>query len=101
MIAVRIAVGVTLGLLLLVAAEIGVRLASVDPGEWPAATDGFQLPGVRIDPLLGALPRPGWSGNWLTDFSVDVDERGFRASGSPPPARPDARIAFLGDSCTF
>src|SRR5262249_29829148 len=27
--------------------------------------------------------------------------RGFRASASPPPPRPDTRIAFLGDSCTF
>src|SRR5262249_20163606 len=60
-----------------------------------------QLPGVRIDPLLGPLPRPGYSGAWLTEFTVDVDERGFRASAAPPPAHPDACVAFLGDSCTF
>jgi lysophospholipase L1-like esterase len=35
------------------------------------------------------------------EFTVEIDARGFRGDGLPPPDAPRARVAFLGDSCTF
>lgn len=81
--------------------EIGLRLAGLEPPEWPTGR-WTGSPGIRVDPVLGPRPRPGYAGPWLEDsFPVVVDDRGFRASGGPPPAPGAARVAFLGDSCTF
>src|SRR5262249_15594165 len=53
--ALRIAIGVVLAVLLLGAAELGVRLVSTEPAEWPPPPDSYQLPGRRNDPLLRLL----------------------------------------------
>lgn len=85
--------------LLLLAVEAGVRIANVDAVEWPsyeASKPAF----IEIDPLLGARPRPGYTGPWW-NFQVTIDEFGFRSTGFPPLDSPEKRIAFLGDSCTF
>jgi lysophospholipase L1-like esterase len=82
------------------AAEVLVRAAGVQPRDWPASAQET-FAGVRVDPLLGPLPRPGWSGAWQSGFEVAIDARGFRATGFPSPERPSGRVAFLGDSCTF
>jgi lysophospholipase L1-like esterase len=93
-------------LLALAGAEGIVRIFGADQVAWPAvgpyaAPGGGAFDGVEIDPLLGPLPKPDWSGTWLGGFPVTIDARGFRSTGRPPPASPSARVAFLGDSCTF
>ena len=98
MIVNRMAIGIAVGILLLGGGELAVRLA---PAEWSATTNPPPQPGIRIDPLLGPLLEPGWSGTWFTNFEVVADERGFRSTGAPPPAESDVRVALLGDSCTF
>jgi lysophospholipase L1-like esterase len=90
-----LAFGIAAAIGVLLVAEAGVRLAGIEPMDLPTTGDVF-WPIVRVDPLLGPLLRPGSS-----DFTVTADERGFRSTGLPPPEQPQARIAFLGDSCTF
>lgn len=88
----------TIGVLLL--AEILVRVAVQAP-EWHDP-DGATGPTVfRTDPILGPLPQPGWRGTMPGDFSVEIDANGFRGDGLAAPEAPRARVAFLGDSCTF
>ena len=96
-----VAASVAIVAVLFALAEAAVRLAGGDPPAWPAPGAQATLPGVRVDPLLGPLLRPGWSGQWIGWFEVIADEHGFRSTGVPPPPRPRRRIAFLGDSCTF
>ncbi len=88
---------VTLGLLGL--AEVAIRLAGIQPQNWPSA-DGRRFPQVRIDPLLGPLPQPSYSGSWF-GFPVEIDDEGFRSTGLSPPGSGARRVAFVGDSCTF
>jgi lysophospholipase L1-like esterase len=88
-------------LLLLFMAEIGVRVAGLQPMEWPGIEGKIRLEGMAIDPLLGPGLRPGWSGRWPGQFTVEVDGHGFRSSGLPPPPSSDARVAIMGDSCSF
>lgn len=83
------------------AAELATRLAGVEPQEWPTADLTFLLPQIKVDPLLGPLPKPGWSGPWYGKFEVEIDERGFRASGAPPASDAERLVVFMGDSCTF
>lgn len=87
--------------LLFAVAEGAVRLLDVEPRPWPSAEGAASFPGVRVDPLLGPLPKPEWSGEWMGGFAVTVDAHGFRSSGLPPPAEPKKKVVFLGDSCTF
>jgi lysophospholipase L1-like esterase len=82
-------------------AEVAVRVVGVEPKPWPSAEGAADFPGVRVDPLLGPLPRPNWSGEWMSGFAVSTDAHGFRSSGLPPPEEPRSRVVFLGDSCTF
>src|SRR5262245_47213381 len=92
---------VLLTVLILVVAEAAVRIAGIEPREWPAAERGLTFfRGMRVDPLLGVLPTPGWSGVWMSGFKVEIDAQGFRATGYPPPPDGSVRVAFLGDSCT-
>jgi len=86
---------------LFLVAEFAVRLAGIQPMEWPASEGWLPFRGIEVSPLLGPLPRPGWTGQWIGKFAVSADGRGFRSTGLPPPAAPRARVAFLGDSCTF
>ena len=84
------------------AAEAAVRLIGIEPAELPLDAKHFFFRGVRVDPVLGWLLRPGWHGNWLlSEFDVQADERGFRSTGHSSPAAPSCRVAFLGDSCSF
>jgi lysophospholipase L1-like esterase len=84
------------------AAELAVRLAGVEPGEIPSPGGAPTPPGIRVDPLFGARPRPGWSGGWsMAGFPVVIDDRGFRSAEGVRPSAGETRIAFLGDSCTF
>ena len=99
---VLVVVSVVFALLLLVAAEVGLRVARVEPFEWPSAGKGrVTFTALRVDPVLGPLPKPGWSGRWMTGFDVAIDARGFRATGQPLLPSAPVRVAFLGDSCTF
>ena len=82
------------------AVELGVRVAGMQPPSWPSADAAFDLPQVRVDPLLGPLPAPGWSGDWFGKFELRIDARGFRAAGNAPAAA-EKKVVFLGDSCTF
>ena len=93
--------GVLFAALLLLAAEVAVRVAGIEPAPWPSADRLAEFEGVRVDPLLGPLPRPGYSGEWFGGFSVDIDAHGFRATGLPPPTDAQRRVAVLGDSCSF
>lgn len=93
-------VSVAVAALILVLAELVLRLAGVQPQPWPSA-GGKQFPQqILSDPLLGPLPRPGYSGEWY-EFLVSYDENGFRDSGLPPLSNAKDLIAFTGDSCTF
>jgi lysophospholipase L1-like esterase len=83
------------------AAEMSVRLLAVDPGPWPSADNPLALPQIENDPLIGPLPRPGWAGDWFGLFPTEIDARGFRSTGYPPPNPSESRVAFLGDSCSF
>jgi lysophospholipase L1-like esterase len=83
------------------AAEIAVRLAGVEPQEWPAADLSSLLPQAEVDPLLGPLPKPGWSGLWSGIFETEIDGYGFRATGATPAPGADRLVVFMGDSCTF
>ncbi len=80
--------------------ELAVRLAGIQPARWPSA-GGRSVLGAEVDPLLGAMLQPEWSGQWTSGFQVETDERRFRITGHAPPKSPRARVAFLGDSCTF
>ena len=100
--------GVTLTLM--GAAELSLRALGVEPQPWPTSPSwrpedrglGSETPPwIEVDPLFGPLPKPGWSGPWFSGIEVEIDKRGFRSTGFPPPASPRARVAFLGDSCTF
>jgi lysophospholipase L1-like esterase len=97
--AVAISVGVAVGVLLV--AELVVRVADVEPMDWPAIDGKTRFRGIRVDPLLGPLLRPGWEGFWIGRFMVRVDARGFRSTELPPVNGHARRVAFLGDSCTF
>jgi lysophospholipase L1-like esterase len=99
LIPVLVSIGVTV--LLLLAAEIGVRLMGVEPMEWPGIEGQIRFKGTLVDPLLGPRLRPGWSGRWPGKFAVSADEHGFRTTGLPAPESPAARVAFMGDSCSF
>jgi lysophospholipase L1-like esterase len=87
--------------LLFLAAEATVRLLGIEPRDWPAAGFKRSPEQIKVDPLLGPLPRPNWSGRWFNLFDTSFDDRGFRLTGLPPPADPKLRVAFIGDSCTF
>src|SRR5262245_60392379 len=89
---------ITLGVFLI--AELGVRLAGVEPRQPRFAQRALDFAAMRVDPLLGPLPQPGFSGSWAGGFQVDVDGRGFRstANGGAPGLH---RVVFMGDSCTF
>ena len=80
-------------------AELAVRIAGVAQPEWPGASWPFSM--AKGDPILGPLPRPGWAGKWMGGFTVAIDPDGFRTTGLPALEAPQARVAFLGDSCTF
>lgn len=82
-------------------AEVAIRLFGGDPPEWPTSDLTGVVDGVTVDPLFGPLPQPGWRGDWINIFAVEVDAHGFRATGLPGFDSPRARVAFLGDSCTF
>lgn len=84
-----------------VAAEVAVRLAGIEPQDWPASDLSSYLPWIEVDPLLGPLPNPGWSGLWFGTFETEIDEHGFRRTAIAPPPSPECLVAFLGDSCTF
>jgi lysophospholipase L1-like esterase len=90
---------------LLLVAEGALRILGVEPMPWPALAPARSqwddFPWVEVDPLLGPLPRPGWEGLWFDAFEVEIDERGFRATGFEPPGPGAPKIAFLGDSCSF
>lgn len=94
-----ISIGVTF--LVLFAMEAGIRLAGVEPMEWPGIEGKIRFRGFTIDPLIGPRLRPGWSGRWPGKFDVTVDEHGFRGTGLPPPTAPKGRVVFMGDSCSF
>ena len=98
--AVASAIGVAVTLAAFVVAELTVRMADIEPLPWQSPARAVHA-GVKIDPMLGPVPRPGWSGLWFGSFPVRIDSRGFRATGFEPPAPPATRVAFLGDSCTF
>ena len=98
--AVASAIGVAVTLAALLVAELAVRVAGIEPLPWPSAGRAVYA-GVKIDPVLGPVPRPGWSGLWFGSFPVRIDSRGFRVTGFEPPAPPATRVAFLGDSCSF
>jgi lysophospholipase L1-like esterase len=87
--------------LLFLGAEATVRLLGIEPRDWPAAGFKRSPEQIKVDPLLGPLPRPNWSGRWFNLFDSTFDARGFRLTGLPPPADPKLRVAFVGDSCTF
>ncbi|MEO8602560.1 MAG: hypothetical protein ABI629_08295 [bacterium] len=93
--------GLAMTLVLFAAAEIVARLLGIAPQPWPASGEGMGSPGIRVDPLLGPLPEPGWSGRWANAFDVSIDAHGFRASGAPPAAAGSPRVVVLGDSCGF
>lgn len=94
-----ISVGVTLLVLLLI--EAGVRMVGLQPAEWPGIEGQIRFPGALVDPLLGPRLRPGWSGRFPGKFEVAADARGFRSTGLPVPPAPQARVAVMGDSCSF
>ncbi|MDX2168150.1 MAG: SGNH/GDSL hydrolase family protein [Deltaproteobacteria bacterium] len=87
--------------LLFLGAELTVRVLGIQPRDWPAAGFKRSPEQIKVDPLLGPLPRPNWSGRWFNLFATAFDARGFRLTGLPPPADPTLRVAFVGDSCTF
>jgi hypothetical protein len=60
-------------------AEIAVRWAGIEPADDAVDPNGASFAGLRRDPLFGLRPRPEYIGPWYGDFSVAVDERGFRA----------------------
>lgn len=97
--AVVVSIVVTLAILL--AGELGVRIAGIEPQPWPAIDGTTFFEGIEVDPLLGPLPRPNWDGYWFDLFAAKFDAHRFRTTGYPPIERPRASIAFLGDSCTF
>ncbi len=94
------AIGAAVTLAALVVAELAVRVAGIEPLPWPSA-DRAVYAGLKIDPVLGPVPRPGWSGLWFGSFPIRIDSGGFRATGFEPPTPPATRVAFLGDSCSF
>ena len=85
-------------------AELIARLLYSERSEIPPPRGASPPPGLRLDPLLGTRPRPGWSGRWhwhQREFKVVIDELGFRTIGHSWSVPGGARIVFLGDSCTF
>lgn len=83
------------------AAEATVRLLGIQPSE-PRAIANSDFDGIRVDPALGWLLRPGFQGKWpLGGFTVAADERGFRSAGDQGVPSSSCRVAFVGDSCTF
>jgi len=96
-----IAGGIVFAALLLVAAEVVVRVAGIEPAPWPSADRLAEFEGVAVDPLLGPLPRPGYAGEWFGGFQVEIDGHGFRGTGLPAPDGAARRVAVLGDSCSF
>ncbi|MFT4569789.1 MAG: lysophospholipase L1-like esterase [Hyphomicrobiaceae bacterium] len=90
---------------LLLAIELAVRLAGIDAVAWPSR-EGTTVGFIRIDPLLGPLPQPNYSGKWFK-FDASFDNEGFRTTGFPPLSQGQneplglRKVAFLGDSCTF
>lgn len=101
----RAALTIAPGLVIVAAAwlilELVVRIAGIEAPTWPRRGKLANAEGVRVDPLLGPLPKPNWMGEMPKGFPVENDARGFRASGFAPPEHARARIAFLGDSCTY
>jgi hypothetical protein len=89
-------------LMLLATAEGIVRIAGFTPIEIPGINGEPPPDGIRIDPIFGPRPRPNWSGRWpQAGFEVAIDERGFRLAGDASVLGQGARVALLGDSCTF
>jgi tetratricopeptide (TPR) repeat protein len=86
---------------LFAALEIAVRVLGVEPRPWPTFDNPLDLPEIAIDPLLGAMARPGWKEPWHGLFQIEIDARGFRSTGLPPPANPRRRVVLIGDSCSF
>lgn len=84
---------------LVLIAEIAVRILGVEPRPWPTVGEQRDFDGVRVDPLLGPLPVPGWSGRWFGEFEARFDERGFRTTDGGPGS--GKRVVFVGDSCMF
>lgn len=83
------------------AAELAVRGLGIPPPEWPLPVKTFATTHLRVDPILGPLPRPGFDGRWPGGFWVRIDEQGFRSTGMSRPAGEPKRIVVLGDSCSF
>ncbi len=82
--------------------EFAVRIAGVEPFDQYISSDGLPLPAIRFDPVLGPRSRPGYAGPWARqEFSVVIDERGFRATDTTKASAGAAGVALLGDSCTF
>jgi hypothetical protein len=91
-----------------VAAELAVRTLGNDPKRWewrnflanPAVTEGRSLR-LQHDPLLGYVPRPGYSGTH-NDARVlmTFDEHGLRVHGRdrPVPATQMPPVLLVGDS---
>ena len=89
--------------------EVALRVFWAPSEDWLMVGGAPRAEHLRVDPLLGPRPRPGWAGQWgWTDpnresdvsFPVSIDSRGFRSTGRPAPEAA-VRIALLGDSCTF
>lgn len=98
---IAVAISVAATLLVLLVAEVAVRLWGIQPQSWPAIDGSTFFEGIEVDPLLGPLPRANFDGHWFDLFEAKFDAHRFRLTGYPPVASPRASIAFLGDSCTF
>jgi lysophospholipase L1-like esterase len=90
-----------LTLAVFVLVEVAVRLLDIQPQPWPSYDNPLALDEIVIDPLLGAMARPGWSQRWHGMFDIQIDQRGFRTTGLSPPSHPRRRVVLIGDSCSF
>jgi lysophospholipase L1-like esterase len=89
----------------LLLAELIVRGLGWMPSDDYFNPAGERMGWVRFDWVLGPRARPGYRGPWSSGFPsagfpVAIDAHGFRAT----PERDSeggARVALLGDSCTF
>ena len=69
--AVASAIGVALTLAAFVVAELAARVAGIEPLPWPSAGRAVYA-GIKVDPVLGPGPRPGWSGQRFRSFRVRI-----------------------------